>query len=235
MSAVFDLQKVTEMTDARIDAMINFVREGSRVADVGADHGYLSIELAASGRALSVTATEKNFAPLQAARKNISAAKLDNLIDTRHGDGLQVLSAGEVDTICIAGMGGALIAKILDESPEVVQSARQLILQPMNASEKVRAWLNENSWAVDDEDLAEVAGLIYEIISAVKSSDVAPKKFKRDSSPLKKKFLSQRANKLQRILDEMSRSPVARMSEKFFLTRDELAALQVEIDALNGG
>ena len=221
------------MTDARITAMINFVREGSRVADVGADHGYLSIELAASGRAKFVTATEKNPQPLQAARKNISAAGLDNVIDTRLGDGLQVLSAGEVDTICIAGMGGALITKILDESPEVVQSARQLILQPMNASEKVRAWLNENGWAVDDEDLAQVAGVIYEIISAVKSSEVVPKKFKRELSPLLKKFLSQRVEKFRRILNAMSRSPEARTSEKFFATHDELNALQREIDGLS--
>ena len=223
------------MTDARIDAMINFVREGSRVADVGADHGYFSIELVKSGRATFVTATEKNTQPLEAARKNISAAGLEKNIETRHGDGLKILSAGEVDTICIAGMGGALITKILDESPEVVQSARQLILQPMNASEKVRTWLNENDWAVDDEDLAEVAGIIYEIISAVKISEVVPKKFKRDSSPLKKKFLSQCAEKLQRVLDEMKKSSVARTSEKFFVTRDKLAALQKEIDALNGG
>ena len=223
------------MTDARITAIINFVREGSRVADVGADHGYLSIELAASGRAKFVTATEKNPQPLQAARKNISAAGLDDVIDTRLGDGLKVLSAGEVDTICIAGMGGALITKILDESPEVVQSARQLILQPMNASEKVRLWLTQNRWTIDEEDLAQVAGVIYEIISAVKSSDVVAKKFKRESSPLLKKFLSRRAEKLQRVLDAMSRSPEAQTSEKFFATRDELNALQREIDSLNGG
>ena len=235
MSAVFGLQKVTEMTDARIDAVINFVREGSRVADVGADHGYLSIELIKSGRATFVTATEKNLQPLEAARKNISAAGLEKIIETRHGDGLKILSAGEVDTICIAGMGGALITKILDESPKVVQSARQLILQPMNASEKVRTWLNENDWAVNDEDLAQVAGVIYEIISAVKSSESVPKKFRRDSSPLLKKFLSQRAEKIRRVLDEMSKSPAAQTSEKFFTTQEKIAALQKEIDALNGG
>ncbi|MBR1647728.1 MAG: tRNA (adenine(22)-N(1))-methyltransferase TrmK [Selenomonadaceae bacterium] len=223
------------MTDARIDAVINFVREGSRVADIGADHGYLSIELVKSGRAIFVTATEKNLQPLEAARKNISAAGLEKIIDTRHGDGLKILSAGEVDTICIAGMGGALITKILDESPEVVNAARQLILQPMNASEKVRDWLSENDWAVDDEDLAEVAGVIYEIISAVKIPDAVPKKFKRDSSPLLKKFLSQRAEKIQRVLDEMQKSSVARTSEKFSATQQKLAALQNEIAVLNGG
>ena len=33
------------MIDSRIRAVMNFVRAGSRVADVGADHDYLSIEL----------------------------------------------------------------------------------------------------------------------------------------------------------------------------------------------
>ena len=220
------------MIDSRMKAVMNFVGAGSRVADVGADHGYLSIALAQSGRAEKIIATEKNLGPCEAARKNISAAGLDGVIEIRLGDGLKVLSAGEVDTICIAGMGGALITKILDESPEVVQSAHQLILQPMNASEKVRAWLYANGWAVDDEDLSEVAGIIYEIISAVKSSAVVPKKFKRESSPLLKKFLSQRAQKLQQILNSMSKSPEARTSEKFFATRDELNALQREIDGL---
>lgn len=212
------------MIDSRIQAVSDFVREGSRVADIGADHGYLSIELVKSGRASKVIATEKNPYPFAAARKNISAAGLGGVIDVRLGDGLQVLTAGEVDTICIAGMGGALIQKILDDAPEVVQSARQLILQPMNAANKIRLWLAKNDWTLDDEDLAESAGIIYEIISAVKIP-AAPKIFKRESSPLLKKFLTQRVEKLQRVLAEMSKSPVARSSEKF-------AAIQAEIDAL---
>ena len=148
------------MLDSRMAAVMNFVRTGSRVADIGADHGYLSIELIKSGRASSVIATEKNFGPCEATRKNISAAQLENFIEVRLGDGLKILSAGEVDTICIAGMGGALIAKILSDAPEVVNSARRIILQPMNAAKKIRDWLAENDWVIVDEDLAESAGII---------------------------------------------------------------------------
>ena len=194
------------MIDSRIGAVRNLVT-GSRVADVGADHGYLSIELARSGRVEKVIAT------------------VGNVIDVRLGDGLKILSAGEVDTICIAGMGGALIKKILDDAPEVVNSARQLILQPMNAAEKIRTRLAENNWTIDDEDLAEASGIIYEIISAVRTEDSSPKIFKRESSPLLKKFLRQRRDKLQRVLDEMSKSFAARTSEKF-------SALQAEVDRL---
>ncbi len=209
------------MIDSRIGAIMNFVRAGSRVADVGADHGYLAIELVKSGRAAKVIATEKNLGPFEVLSKNISGDK----ISARLGDGLKVIAAGEVDTICIAGMGGALIEKILSDAPEVVSTARQLILQPMNAAEKVRAWLAENSWAIADEDLAESSGIIYEIICAERNPVV--KIFKRETSPLKKKFLAQRLEKLQRVCDEMSKSSAARNSEKFF-------ALQAEINNLKG-
>ena len=201
------------MIDSRMQAVMNFVRAGSRVADVGADHGYLSVELIKSGRASKVIATEKNFEPFKILQKNIFDSGFENFIDVRLGDGLKIFSAGEVDTICIAGMGGALIAKILGDAPEVVHAARQLILQPMNAAKKIRAWLAENDWKIADEDLAESAGIIYEIICAEKNP---PEKiFKRESSPLLKKFLAQRLEKLQRVLDEMSKSESARASEKF--------------------
>ena len=210
------------MIDARIGAIMNFVRAGSRVADVGADHGYLAIALAKNNLAASVIATEKNLGPFEALSKNING--IAN-VEARLGDGLKVIAAGEVDTICIAGMGGALIEKILSDAPEVVNSARQLILQPMNTAEKVRNWLAKNSWAIADEDLAESGGIIYEIICAEKTFE--PKVFKRETSPLKEKVLAQRLEKLWRVLEEMSKSSTARNSEKFL-------TLQAEINILKG-
>lgn len=213
--------------DSRIQAVLNFV-EGGRVADIGADHGYLSIELIKSGRVEKVIATEKNLGPFEALRKNISAAGFEDLIEVRLGDGLQVLSAGEVDTICIAGMGGALIKKILSDAPEVVHCARRLILQPMNSTKKIREHLAKDDWVIADEDLAESNGIIYEIICAEKNPP--PKIFKRESSPLLKKFLTQRLEKLQRVLNEMSRSESARTSEKFSTTQKKIDALRKELN-----
>ena len=213
------------MIDSRIRTVLKFVKRGSRVADVGADHGYLSLELINSGRASRVIATEKNQHPFEALSKNISGVAG---IEARLGDGLKVLTAGEVDTICIAGMGGALIAKILDEAPQVVQASRALILQPMNGADKVRQWLALHDWTIADEDLAEEAGIIYEIICA-DNVTLPPmsetKTFSREVSPLREKFSEQRLKKLQRVLGEMSKSPSARASEKF-------SALQAEVDAL---
>jgi len=214
------------MIDSRIKAVLNFVEKNSRVADIGADHGYLSIELVKSGRASFVVASDLNAGPLDAAKKNIAAAGLNDSIEVRLGDGLKVLREGEVDTICVAGMGGALIAEILNDSPQILKSARQLILQPMNATEKILSWLKNNSWYAADIDLAEVGGIIYEIISAVKNPAQISAVTKKETSPLLKKFTEQKISKLQRILDEMSKSPAAVASEKFSQIQKEIQALQ---------
>ena len=203
------------MIDSRIAAMINFVPQNAKVADIGADHGYLSIELAKNQRAARIIATDKNSLPLDAAKKNIVAAGLENFIETRLGDGLQVLKIGEVDTICIGGMGGALICKILDDAPQIFQSAENLILQPMNAADKLKNFLTDNKFFVADIDLAESGGIIYEIIFAVKDAEKISTQMKIETSPLRREYFLRKAKKIQRVLDEMSKSPVAKSSEKY--------------------
>ena len=214
------------MIDSRIRAILNFVEEKSRVADIGTDHGYLAIELIKSGRASFVVASDLNAKPLDAAKKNIAAAGLSDFIEVRLGDGLKVLREGEIDTICVAGMGGALIVEILNNSPQILKSARQLILQPMNAAEKILSWLKNNSWYVADIDLAEVGGIIYEIISAVKNPAKISAVTKKELSPLSEKFVEQKILKLQRVLSEMSKSPAAVASEKFSQIQKEIQSLK---------
>lgn len=208
---------------------MNFVEENSRVADIGTDHGYLAIELVKSGRSNFVVAGDLNSKPLDAAKKNITAAVLNDFIDVRLGDGLKVLRENEVDTICIAGMGGALIVEILNDSPEILKSVQQLILQPMNAVEKVQTWLKNNGWYISDIELAEVGGIIYEIISAVKNPARVSAVTKKETSPLLKKFYQQKISKLQRVIDEMSKSPAAIQSEKFAQIQNKIEILSSKI------
>ena len=215
--------------DSRLQAIANFVPIGSRVADIGTDHGYLAIELVKKNIATFVIASDKNIGPLEAARKNIQNTDVENRIDLRLGDGLKTLATGEVDVVCIAGMGGTLICDILNESLEIIAKVDKIILQPMNAADKVRQWASENNFYIEDEDLAEVDDIIYEIFSLNRHQNnvILTKKLK---SPLFKKFIETKIKKLQNILAAMSQSPKAKISDKYFEIENQIKELKAKLN-----
>ena len=220
------------MTDSRLNTIINFVPPNSRVADIGTDHGYLPIELVKQKKSFQVIATDKNFYPALAAKKNISSAGFEKNSEVRQGDGLKVLQTGEVEIICIAGMGGKLISEILAASTEIVNSAEKLILQPMNAADYLKIFLSENNWLIEDEDLAEENGIIYEIICATKKTELIKRPTKKETSPLLKKFYAQKIEKLQRVLNEMKKSSIAVTTEKFLNLQKEITLLEMKQNAI---
>ena len=212
--------------DSRLNAILNFVPLNSRVADIGTDHGYLAIELIKKNIVAFVIASDKNRLPLESARQNVCTANVENKVDLRLGDGLQTLNVGEADVICIAGIGGSLMCNILSDKPDIINSVNKMILQPMNAVDKVRRWIECNNWIVEDEDLAEVDGIIYEILCISKYGKPA-ETTKKSNSPLLKKFIQNKIDKLQKIIDEMSKSSTARESKKYFQLQKQIETLKI--------
>ena len=159
------------MLDERLQAVADFVPPASSVADIGTDHGYLAIELFKINNARRVVAADLNAGPCQAARRTISEAGFSDSIEVRQGDGLAALTPGEVDTVCIAGMGGKLEADILEARPDVTAKLQCLVLQPQNGFEYLRDWLYAHDWHIEDEKLAKVDGRVYQIIKAVQGKE----------------------------------------------------------------
>lgn len=169
----------------RLQAVADFVPQGSRVADIGTDHGYLAVELVKSGKAKFVVASDKNTGPYEAAVRTVRENGLaDNVISVRLGDGLKRLKPGEVDTVCIAGMGGALMVEILEGSPDVVETLDTLILQPQSAAPELRRWIYRKQWHIEDESLALDDGRIYEIIMAKRGRRKMPEQLMLEIGPV---------------------------------------------------
>lgn len=152
--------------DKRLQAVADFVPKGCKVADIGTDHGYLAKYLYEQDNSRYVIAADLNAGPCEAARKTFAEFGLEDKIPVRQGSGLEPLSAGEVDTVCIAGMGGKLIADILAGKKEIFAGLKTAVLQPQNAARELREWLLANDWHVADETLAKVDGRVYQIIKA---------------------------------------------------------------------
>ena len=100
----------------RLYAVAGLVTEGASVADIGTDHGYVPIYLVKNKIASKVIAMDINKGPLERARMHIIGHGLKGQIETRLSDGLKMVNPGEVDAMIAAGMGGALVIKILEDS-----------------------------------------------------------------------------------------------------------------------
>ncbi|MEW9701623.1 tRNA (adenine(22)-N(1))-methyltransferase TrmK [Paenibacillus sp. SI8] len=151
----------------RLQMIAERVPQGSRLADIGSDHALLPTYLAQNGVVTFAVAGEVNPGPYEAAKRQVLESGLSKTISVRSGDGLAVIEPGEVDVITIAGMGGSLMASILDAGKEKLQGVSKLILQPNVGEDQVRRWLDEQGWFLETEAILEEDGKIYEILTAV--------------------------------------------------------------------
>ena len=103
--------------------------------------------------------------PYQSAVKNVEAHGLKEKIQVRLANGLAAFEeADQVSVITIAGMGGRLIARILEEGLDKLANVERLILQPNNREDDLRIWLQENGFQIVAESILEEAGKFYEIL-----------------------------------------------------------------------
>lgn len=150
----------------RLQKIADQVIIGHRVADIGTDHGYIPIYLTKNEISPLVIAGDINKKPLERAEDNIKNHNLSHSIYTRLGNGLSILKPCEVDTAIIAGMGGLLISKLLEDSKEIAQSLKTLVLQPMQARPELRKYLVNNGFTIEKDILVKENCHIYEIIVA---------------------------------------------------------------------
>ena len=158
----------------RLSLCAQYVREGSRLADIGTDHGYLPIAMCADGKCPGAIACDINPMPLASARDNIARHGLSDRIELRLGDGLAPVGADEADDIVIAGMGGELIASIIGACPWAKDGDKRFILQPMTRHEALIKWLYANGYGIERQGAVYDGGKYYTVILARYDGEVRP-------------------------------------------------------------
>ncbi|RSK10223.1 tRNA (adenine(22)-N(1))-methyltransferase [Streptococcus oralis] len=153
------------MISKRLELVASFVPKGAVLLDVGSDHAYLPIELVERGQIERAIAGDVVDGPYQSAVKNVEAHGLKEKIQVRLANGLAAFEeADQVSVITIAGMGGRLIATILEEGLDKLASVERLILQPNNREDDLRIWLQDHGFQIVAESILEEAGKFYEIL-----------------------------------------------------------------------
>ena len=152
---------------ARLACVASLVPAGARVADIGSDHAYLPAALVLDGKIDFAIAGEVVKGPYENAVREIKDHQLEGQVIPRLADGLAAIEpADKVDTITIAGMGGSLIASILEKDKNKLTGIKRLVLQPNVGESQLREWLMNNYYQIMNQKIIEEDNHIYEIIVA---------------------------------------------------------------------
>ncbi len=223
------------MISKRLELVASFVPQGAILLDVGSDHAYLPIELVERDQIEGAIAGEVVEGPYQSAVKNVEAHGLKEKIQVRLANGLAAFEeADQVSVITIAGMGGRLIARILEEGLDKLANVERLILQPNNREDDLRIWLQGNGFQIVAESILEEAGKFYEILVVeagqmkLSGSDVrfGPFLFKEFSSVFVQKWQKEAA-KLEFALSQI---PEKNLEERQVLV-DKIQAIKEVLHA----
>lgn len=147
----------------RLLACCGFVHPGDRVADVGCDHGYLSIHLLLSGTARSVIASDVNQGPLDSARRNAEKYGVRENIVFCLSDGVQNIPK-DFDTLVCAGMGADTMISILSAAPWLKSPQYRLILQCQSKTPTLRRYLSDQGYRICRETLAQDGKFLYPVM-----------------------------------------------------------------------
>lgn len=150
--------------DDRLMLCAEFVRSGAKIADIGTDHAYLPVWLAKQNKISHAVAADLRAEPLKSGDMNIKKYNAEDIVETRLSDGLTKISPDEADDIIIAGMGGDLIASIIDNAPWLKNAEKRLILQPMTKSERLRKYLCDNGFEIKAEKAAISDKKVYSVM-----------------------------------------------------------------------
>ena len=203
----------------RLQLLADMVPPGSRLADVGTDHGYIPVWLLQRGRIAAAIASDIGAEPLQHAKQTAAEYEV-NSIDFRLCPGLDAIAPEEADTIVIAGMGGETIQTILEAASWTARGEHLLLLQPMTKVEYLRKWVIDNGYCFTEERLVLDKNYLYPVF-AVRGGTQPPLTPAQqyggvllDGDPLYADYLDERIGKLQKAMNGLRRSHTAENTVK---------------------
>lgn len=156
----------------RLETAARLIRQGSALADIGCDHGYVPVALTEQGKIKYAIASDINEGPLASCRALVEEYGFEDKISCVLSDGLKGINLDEADDILIAGMGGELIADILKNSDLNKLKEKHLVLNPMTHPEEARRFLYENGFEIENDIIIKDKKHYYCVFDAYYSGKI---------------------------------------------------------------
>ena len=134
--------------------------------------------LAASGKYPRVIGADLRPGPLAKAEQTLEHAGCKDRVELRLGDGLSVLSAGEVGSIVLAGVSAQTTWEIIEKAPWVsAVGGPRLVMVPATRHSELRRWLWQHGFALVADRPVQAAGRWYAVMAAEYTGEVTEPTF----------------------------------------------------------
>ena len=187
----------------RIETIASLISsDNGDLLDIGSDHGYLPLLLLKGEFSSKLYASENKLGPFNNLTNSLKGTDITCLF----GDGLEVYQEN-IKQVVIAGMGGRLISKILDEGKIHLASIERLILEPQTDEGEMRRCLNDLKWKQIYGVYIKEKGHIYPIEIYVKGEEKLSEdeiEFGKYQLNNKDLLLKEKLNKKIEILSKLS-------------------------------
>ncbi len=151
----------------RLEAILSLLDPCESIVDIGSDHGYLARMIADKNLARRIHVTDVAEGPLSSAKENLMGYPVEYYLM----DGLKGFTL-PLNAAVIAGMGGELIARIVEESLEIFCGLDYFVVQPMQQLSHLRRTLYELGFYLEKEVLVREEKF-YEILLYRRGQDEA--------------------------------------------------------------
>ena len=198
----------------RLATVASLIPKGAHLVDVGTDHGYVPIWLLQKQHIVSAIAMDVNKGPLARARENRDKYGFTDVMDLRLSNGLEKLKPGEGDSVLIAGMGGPLMIRIIEEGRKNASSIQTWVLQPQSEIPSVRRYLHEHDFKIIEEIMLKDDGKYYMAMKAVPGQEESwseleylfGKTLLLNQHPVLKEFIEKEMRLYENIVQQLIRS-----------------------------
>ena len=148
------------MIDNRLKSLTKYIESNDIVIDIGCDHALLDIYLAKNKILDNIIVSDISINALNQGISNIEKYNLNEYIETRHGNGLEVLNNNDnVNTIIISGMGTNTILSILNNN--YLKNINKMIIQSNRDYYELRKNIIKLGFYISNEEVIEVNNKLY--------------------------------------------------------------------------